>query len=61
MKSKRDEIVDAARDYVKTRKRYTQCQQKHFKQLCYRCSQYANCKLYTQLYDCWLRLQRAVK
>lgn len=60
MKTKSDRIVTSAKLYVHTRIRHTKCMQEHFVQLCYRCNEFAGCKLYMRMFDRWTRLERAV-
>lgn len=47
--------------YVDTKIAVTKCQQKHFKQLCSQCPEYAKCRLYAVYCDAWTLLQAEVK
>ena len=46
--------------YVDSKIELTNCMQKHFRQLCSRCNEYARCKVYSKYVDAWIRLQSLV-
>lgn len=52
--------MPAARHYVETRIAVTKCLQRHFKQLCSRCREYALCELYAEYCQAWQDLQKEV-
>ncbi len=56
-----EEIMKAALHYVETKIAITKCLQRHFKQLCSRCCEYAECKLYAKYCQAWMDLQQEVK
>jgi len=56
-----EEKVKAALSYVRLRKAKTECLQKHFKQLCNRCKDFAQCELYSNYVEAWMDLQKALK
>ena len=47
-------------EYIKYKKQVTACRQAHFKQLCSRCPEYADCRLYSEYIDSWMKLQEVV-
>ena len=60
MKTKSDKIIKATKMYVYTRVKHKKCMQGHFVQLCYKCDEFAGCKLYMRMFDRWTKLERAV-
>ena len=56
-----DKMMDAARHYVEIKIYLTKCRQRHFKQLCNKCKEYATCELYAEYCQAWQDLQQEVK
>jgi hypothetical protein len=53
--------MNPVKHYVETKIAVTKCQQRNFKQLCSRCSEYAKCKSYAEYCNAWTILQAEVK
>lgn len=47
--------------YVKAKIKLTECMQRHFRQLCSKCKEYSNCKIYNNYVNRWTKLQKAIK
>ena len=54
-------LYQIAKIYVMLKKERTNCLQSHFKQLCARCELFAQCSLYEDYVEAWIRLERLVK
>lgn len=57
---KRQEYL-CVRYYIVNVIKRTKCMQKHFVQLCQRCSEYSGCKLYSKYCDGWIKLQKFIQ
>jgi len=53
--------MNAVKYYVQSKIELTNCMQKHFRQLCSRCTEYARCKVYSKYVDAWIRLQELAR
>ena len=60
MKTKSDRIIEATKAYVHTRVKHTKCMQRHTVELCYKCDEFAGCRMYQRMFDRWTRLERSV-
>lgn len=54
-------MMGVTKHYVETKIAMTKCLQRHFKQLCSRCREYAKCELYVEYCEVWQDLQQEVK
>ena len=44
--------------YIRLRGEVVQCQQRHFRQVCGRCEEYAHCQLYGNYCAVWIEMQK---
>jgi hypothetical protein len=55
-----EEIAKVASRYVDAKKKVTACMGLNFRQVCHACFHYADCINYSDYFDAWTVLERAV-
>ena len=59
--TKKQKLKEVVRLYIEAKIKLTLCMQKHFKQVCHSCKEYARCSVYSNYVEAWMNLQKAYK
>ena len=52
-------MIEEVGNYILAKIEMTECMQKYFRAVCFKCKKYANCKIYSNYVEAWMKLQEA--